>query len=811
MELRFAIRGLLRAPAFSAAAIAILAVGIAASTVMFALVRGVLLRPLPIHEQDRVILAWRSMGPAGSAHHPFGAHEIERVGAASQLLERVAGVDANGVGPEVIKEVIRENGAVEEVNTALVTGDFFGVLGVDAVTGRVLNRNDDVDGAEPVVTISYGLWRRRYAEARDVVGRRITLGEQRFTIVGVLPPDVDYPAGVEVWRTTHSVPTSGPFGDAARSEVDLVGRLRPGVTLAQATAELTALSRRLDEEAPPGATRGLTPVVHSFADVIVGESRDAILALMAAVAIVLLIATVNVANLLLLRGEGRRAELAVHEALGAERRRLIRLLLLEASLLAAVGAAAGLAIGWLGLNALLPFLPDGVPRLEAIRIDFAVVAFVLAIALGALLPAGLVPFLVVGRGRLLESLDNAGRGMAATPARRVRRSLVVAQIALAVTVVAAAGVLGRTLLHLQSMPTGLAAERLLFVELAVPPSRLADRQRHALFLDELVRRLESQPLIAGATPVNAEPFAGNGGWDLPRFTAEGQSATDVNGNPPLNLESVHPNYFDTLGIALTHGRAFSSADIPGGLEVAIVSADIAAQLWKGEDPIGKRVKFGGPASTESWRTIVGVASGTRYRELAVPRPTIYLPAAQFLETAQMLVVRSAGPLDAVLAVTRAEVSAVDPAIQIMSVAPFSRMLSKPLARPRFNAFVSMGFGGAALLLATVGLYAVIAAFVRHRDREIAVRVALGASPWRIRGLVLGEMSRLAALGAALGVLGALAVTRFVRQPVGRSSADGSAGVVRFGCAAASRVDCGVLPASAPGDARGSDCGAAAVK
>lgn len=757
MELRFAIRGLLRAPAFSVAAIAILAVGIGASTVMFALVRGVLLRPLPIHEQDRVILAWKSMGPAGSAHHPFGALEIERVGAASQLLERVAGVDANGVG----REVIREDGGVEEVNTALVTGGFFAVLGVDAVTGRVLNRADDVDGAEPVVTISYGLWRRRYAEAHEVVGRRITLGEQRFTIVGVLPPDVDYPGGVEVWRTTHSVPTSGPFGDAARREVDLVGRLRPGVTLARATAELTALSRRLDEEAPPGATRGLTPVVHSFADVIVGESRYAILALMAAVAIVLLIATVNVANLLLLRGEGRRAELAVHEALGAERRRLIRLLLLEAFTLAAVGAAAGLAIGWLGLNALLPFLPDGVPRVEAIRIDFTVVAVVLAIALGALLPVGLVPFLVVGRGRLLESLDNAGRGMAATPARRVRRSLVVAQIALAVTVVAAAGVLGRTLLHLQFMPTGLAAERLLFVALAVPPSRLADHQRHALFLDELVRRLESQPLIAGATPVNAKPFAGDGGWDLPRFTAEGQSATDVNGNPPLNLESVHPNYFDTLGIALTRGRAFSSGDIAGGLEVAIVSADIAAKLWKDEDPIGKRVKFGGPASTDSWRTIVGVASGTRYRELAVPRPTLYLPAAQFLETAQMLVVRSAGPPDAVLAVTRAEVSAVDSAIQIVSVAPFSRMLSKPLARPRFNAFVSMGFGGAALLLATIGLYAVIAAFVRHRDREIAVRVALGASPWRIRALVLDEVLRLAALGTTLGALGAVGVTRLV--------------------------------------------------
>ena len=377
------------------------------------------------------------------------------------------------------------------------------------------------------------------------------------------------------------------------------------------------------------------------------------------------------------------------------------------------------------------------------------------------MPAGLVPLFAIGRGGLREALDSAGRGLAATPARRVRRALVVAQIALAVTVVAAASVLGRTLLHLQSMDTGLAAERLLFVELAVPPSRLADRERHALFLADVVRRLESHPLIAGATPVNAEPFVGDGGWDVPRFTAEGQSATDVDENPPLNLESVHPNYFDTLGIALTHGRSFSPVDTPGGLEVAIVSADIAAHLWKGEDPIGKRVKFGGPASTDSWRTIVGVASNTRYRELAVPRPTLYLPAAQFLETAQSLIVRTAGPLDAVLAVTRAEVSAVDPAIHIMSVAPFSRMLSKPLARPRFNAFLSMGFGGAALLLATVGLYAVIAAFVRHRDREIAVRLALGASRWRIQKLVLDEVLRLAVLGTALGALGALAATRLV--------------------------------------------------
>jgi predicted permease len=757
MGLRFAIRGLLRAPAFSAAAVVILAIGIAAATVMFALVRGVLLRPLPVRDQGRLVVVWKSMGPGGISHHPFGAVDIERVGAASRLLAGVAGVDANGVG----REVINEAGSAAEIDTALVTGSYFQVLGVDPVLGRVLAPEDDVDGAEPVVVISHGLWRRRFAEAHDVVGRRLTIGETRFTIVGVMPPDVGYPAGAEVWRTTHSVPADGPFGDAARREIDLVGRLRPGVTLEQATAELTALGRRLDEQAPAGVTRGLAPVVSSFADVVVGESRPGILALMAAVALVLLTASVNVANLLLLRSEGRRAELAVHDALGAGRRRIVQLLAAEAALLVSIGAAAGLVVAWVGLSAVLPLLPAGLPRLEAIRIDSSVVAFVIAVAIASSVITGLVPAIVVGRRDLLDALRSAGRSMSSTPARRVRRALIVTQIALAVTLLAAAGLLARSLLRLQFVPTGFAGDRLLFVELAVPASRLADRDRHAQFLDEVVRRLEVQRPIAGATPVNAEPFAGDGGWDVPTFTAEGQSATEVTTNPSLNLEAVHPNYFATLGIVLTRGRPFSSSDIRGGLEVAVVSADVAARLWPGENPVGKRLKFGGPASTDSWRTVVGVAGPTRYRELAVARPTLYLPAAQFLETAQRLVVKSTATLSTVTALTRAEVSAVDPAIQVVSVAPFSRMLSRPLARPRFNASVASFFAAAALMLASIGLYAVVGAFVRHRDREIAVRVALGATPSSIRGLVIGEVLRLIALGAALGVAVALGVGRFV--------------------------------------------------
>ena len=324
------------------AAILTLGLGIAGTTVMFALIEGVLLRPLPVREQDRLLVAWKELRSSGFTHHPFGDAEIEAVGTASQLLVTVAGVDANGVG----REVISENGTSSYVNGALVTGGFFDVLGVEPVLGRALTRADDVEGAEPVLAISHGLWQRRYGGSRDVIGRRVRLGDRPFTIVGVMPPDVDYPVGVEAWRTTHSVSAAGSFGDAARREVDLIGRLRPGATIEQGSSELAALTRRFESELPARQTRGLVPVVHSFHDVVVGDVRPAMVALFAAVALVLLIASANVANLLLMRGEARRAELAVRQGIGAGRGRIVWELLAESLLLTLVAAGIGLVVTW---------------------------------------------------------------------------------------------------------------------------------------------------------------------------------------------------------------------------------------------------------------------------------------------------------------------------------------------------------------------------------------------------------------------------------------------------------------------------------
>jgi predicted permease len=300
------------------------------------------------------------------------------------------------------------------------------------------------------------------------------------------------------------------------------------------------------------------------------------------------------------------------------------------------------------------------------------------------------------------------------------------------------------------------------VELALPRATSSDRVRHLQFLDDVVARLEATPQIAAATPVNVAPFSGVGGWELPLFTAEGQSADRAATNPSLNLESIHPNYFDTFDVAIVRGRAFTRADRKGAPDVAIVSEDVATRIWPGEDPIGKRIKFGGPESNDPWSTVVGVAGRTRYRELVEARPTLYRPAEQFLVAAQMLALRTSSPLPLVTALLRERVRAVDRDVQVVRVAPFTQLLAEPLARPRFNAFLIGVFGSAALLLAAVGLYAVMGAYVRQRYPEIGIRVALGATAADVRRLVLGEGLRLAGAGAGIGLAWALVANRLLR-------------------------------------------------
>lgn len=753
-DIRSAYRGLWRAKAFTAAATSTLALGITGTVVMFAVLEGVLLRPLPVRDQDRLILAWKELRSSHFAHYPFGGPDVEAVVEASQLLESGAGVTSNGAGAWVAVE----DGAASYVHGALVTGAYFDVLGINPFLGRALTRTDDVAGAENVIVISHGLWKRRYGGSRDAIGRRMTLGGTTFTIAGVMPPGLDYPSGVEVWRTVRSVPAGDLFGEAAHYEIDLIARLRPGVSIDQAASELATITTRLEAKARPDHPRGLVPVVRSFEDVIVGDVRLAMLSLFGAVVLVLVIAAANVANLLLLRGEVRSRELAVRAVLGAGRGRILSLMFAESLTLATAAAAAALVISWWSLEALLHLIPDGLPRGDDIRISTRVLVFGMGIAFLTALAACIVPALASVRRDLVAQLHSGG------PARSSglgRRALVATQVGLAVMVVAAAGLLARSLVKLETIDLGLSADRLVFIDL-LPSPKFTDPAHHARFLDEVVVRLESTPAIASATPVNVSPFSGLGGWDVPRFAAAGQTASEAAANPSLNLESIHPNYFETFQIRLLRGRSFTDADRADAMNVAIVSEDVAARTWPNEDPIGKRFKMGGPSSEEPWLTVVGIAEPARYRELTEARPTLYLPAKQFLNTARMLVVRSTASPNLIASLSREHVRAVDPDVQVIRVVSFASLLDAPLARPRFNVWLVGIFALAALFLAAVGLYAVIAAFVRQRDREIGIRIALGATGENVRKLVLTEAARLAGLGAATGLVGALVATRLLR-------------------------------------------------
>jgi predicted permease len=757
-DLRLACTGLLRARAFTVAAILTLALGIAGVTVMFTLVQGMLLRPWPVRDQAGLIVAWKQPSASGFEHYPFGDAEIEAIATSSRLIESAAGVTSGGVS----RWVAVENGAASYVNGAVVTGGFFDVLGVSAAIGRPLRPGDDFPGAERVVVISDGLWRRRYGAANDVVGRRLTLDEQSFTIAGVMPPGLDYPRSAEVWRPAGTISSDGPFGGAARREVDLIARLRRGVTVEQVTSELTALTRQFEIEGPRDVPKGLVPVVRSFDSAMVGDMKRPILVLFGAVGLVLIIASANVANLLLVRAEARQREMALRAALGASGSRIVRLLLAETAVLALVAGAIGLGLASGLLRPFMILAPAELPRAEAIRVDLTVVLFTAAVAFTTSLLAGVVPALSSIRADVVSQLRSGGRAMTGSSSRIGRRALVVSQVALAVMILVTAGLLTSSLLKLSSVDLGLSADRLVFVDLAMPRANVADRIKHAQFLDDVMARLRRDPDVSTVTPVNVPPFAGIDGWDVPRFTAEGQDADRAASNPSLNLESIHPSYFSTFGIALHRGREFTDADRDGAVHVAIVSDDVARLTWPGQDPIGKRLKMGGIDSPYGWKTVVGVAAVTRYREMSKPRPTLYLPAAQFQMTAGLLVLRTTASIERVARLSREVIHEVDADVNVMRVQPFNEMLNQPLAQQRFSVFLAGVFGLSALALATIGLYAVMAASVRQRDREIGIRVALGATTQTVKGLVFGEGLWLGGLGGLLGAFGALAGARLVQ-------------------------------------------------
>jgi putative ABC transport system permease protein len=758
-DVRFALRTLGKRPAFAAVAVLTLALGIGASTAMFSVLHGVLLRDLPVREQDEVVVLWTESADGATDHLPISQGDLIAFRDRTRAFQSVAGVAYQGA----MEHVLLDAGQAVSVEGTWVTGEFFPLLGLVPEQGRTLAPLDDVRGAEPVMVISYGFWQRYFGGQASAVGHRLELDGRQYTVVGILPRGFDYPKRADFWVPVFAVhPEEAQKTTSGYVIYDLVGRLRPGAERHHAREDFAAFLRATDAERP-AAQRGMTPVVTPLAELLTREVRGTLWAISAAVALLLLIACVNVANLLLIRGSERVTELAVRSAIGAGKRRLVRQLLTESTVLAMLGGALGILLAVAAVRLLVAVAPPELPRREMITVDAWVLIFALAASVAASLFAGLLPAVLTARGDLSGWLRGGPRGGASShAARALRHGLVIGQIGLAIVVVVGAGLLVRSLISLQRVDLGFNPERLLIVQTTLPPGAVPERSSQVALLEEVLQRVGALPGVASAAALPARPFAGTSGWSA-MYTGEGQGADAQAANPWVNFEVVGPEYFRTLQIPVRRGRAFTEQDREDARPVAIISEAVARHTWPGADPLGRRIKLGPPEGPGEWHTVAGIVGETRYRELTTPQPTLYLPIRQFGGPVPMsLAIRTRRDPAAVTAQVRQVLPQIHPQLMLVGGGPLRQLLAAPLARPRFSTLLLGSFAGVTLLLAAVGIYGAMAATTRYRTREIGVRLALGATPQGVRALVLRQGMWLALWGSVLGLGAALLATRALR-------------------------------------------------
>ena len=760
-DIRFAARFALRSRAFTAVALLTLAVGIGTATATFSVANAIVLRPLPVRAQDRVVVMWAKQ--RDFAHVPVRWAEIQRFASESRAFEGVAGIDYNGAWTWAMFE----RGQPAPVAGTWVTGNFFQVLGVIPQVGRMIERTDDVPGAPLVAVITDGLWRRRYGADSSVVGRALDYEGKRFTIVGVAPRGFEYPHGVEMWSAVV------PFfpdvrSDTATGSLDIVARLRSDATMEQGRRELDAFLDRAYARWR-GTVGKFEATARTLSSFLVGNVRPAVVTLSAAAGLVLFIACMNVANLLLVRGVTRTRELAIRASLGAARQRIVRQLMTEAAALGIVGCALGVGVATLGVRALVALAPPGVPRLAEVGVDARAMLFASAAAMVAAVLFGLGPALALTRDDVGTLVRQAG-SRSATASRRSTRTkqlLVVVQSALAVLVLTAAGLLARSLVNLQRVDLGFERDRVVVAQLAMPWSKFASADGHDRFTQLVDRLKETTRALPGVTAVAvaaSPPYSGTGGWDaLPNV--EGVSDAERARLPWVNMEIVTSEYFETLGVQLVRGRLLAAGDRRGALPVAVVNETMARQYWPAGGAIGKRFRLGAPTdTTKPLYTVVGVVRDMRYRQLETAMPSLYVPNEQYPGGAPtFFLIRTATSPGALIPALRRAFAAVDADASVLGARTMDDYLAGPLARPRFSSVLLAVFAAVALLLVAVGIYGVIGESVRQRRRELGIRLALGARPANVGRMMLRAALWPVFLGTGIGLVLALAGARVVES------------------------------------------------
>jgi putative ABC transport system permease protein len=754
-DLRYALRGLLRKPLFTVLIILTLALGVGANAAIFSVVNGVLLRPLPYPQPERLMMVWVYNPRQGFDKDVATYPTFIDWRTQSQSFENLAAyfgasVSLTGVGDPA------------QLRGARVTSSFFSILNVQPALGRWFTEQDATAGHERVVVLEHGLWKQRFGSDRTIVGRTIQLSGRPYEVVGVMPQGFQYPDDATLWLPLAPVE---PYKQLMESRgsfwLNVIGRLRPGATQAAAQIEMDTIARRLEQQYPDSnAGQGIR--LTSLHDEIVGDVRRALLVLLGAVGCVLLIACANVANLLLTRATGRQREIAIRAALGAQRLRIVRQLLTESLVLALVGAAAGLLLATWGVAALQEAAPTNIPRLTSIKIDLPVLLFTLIVALATGVIFGIAPAWQSASANQSDALKEGGRtGGEGARGRRVRNLLAVVEVAIALVLLVGAGLLARSFAAIARTDLGFNPRNVLVLQLDLPRQKYTEDQRIVQFYQQLSERVAAMPGVR-SVGLGSSVLLGR----LPNSSTlivEGRPVPRDAVNIPVPYDTVTNGYFATLGIPLTRGRLFGPEDTPTAPSRVVVNEAFVRRFFPAEEPLGKRVTFNGPQDKNiQWYTIVGVVADTRRG--GVDRPAwaeLYFPLTQSADPRLMVLMRTAGDPISVARAAQEQVWAIDAGQPVASVRTLEEIVARVQANRRFTMLLLGVFATVALVLATVGIYGVIAYSTAQRTQEIGIRVALGAARSDVLRMVLSDGLRIGVLGSVIGIAAAAAMSRLL--------------------------------------------------
>ncbi|HYW74856.1 MAG TPA: ABC transporter permease [Pyrinomonadaceae bacterium] len=767
-DLRYGARMLLKTPALTFIVILALALGIGANTAIFSVLNAVVLRPLPFDHPDELlfvnerspVLDEMSISYPNFTDWRNQNHVFEKIGVYNRNSYNLTGY-----------------GEAERILTAQCSADLFPALRASALAGRVFTNDEDQPGGTPVVVLSYALWQRRFGGQTGVLNQTLTLNGKGYTVIGVMPPDFAFPARVEMWVPVGQL-SGDPNWQQRGNHPGLYGvaRLKPGVTQAQAQADMNTIATNLQQQYPDSNTNNGVRI-RTLMDVLVGDTvRDTLWILFGAVAFVLLIACANIANLVLARATGRRKEMAIRAAMGAGRWRIARQLLTESLLLSIIGGGLGLLIARLTIRWILYVSPTAIPRSREITVDWRVLAFTLGVSVLTGILFGLVPALQAGQSDVHETLKESGRG---TSARHwLRSSLVVVEVATTMVLLIGAGLMIRSMYRLQNVDPGFSYDHLTSFTVNLPLTKYPTPEQQSTFFNNLLQSLHALPGVQSVAAASGLPL-GNNGWQT-SFIVDGRPKPPQGQTPLMEACTVTPDYFKAMNIPLLHGRYFTEHDdrsfiagrdlskmnagqrLAAGTNVLIIDDLFARQHWPGENPVGKRIKLGGGDDGPAIE-VVGVVGRVKMESLDDDSNRVqgYFSFSQLPFNGMTIIVKGSSDPNDLIAAVRGQVKALDPDQPIYNIRTMEEIRGESIAPQRLNLLLMSIFAGIAFVLAVVGIYGVMSYAVTQRTHEIGIRMAIGAQPGDVFRMILGQGMLLTAIGMLAGLVGAFALTRLM--------------------------------------------------